>query len=67
MPGANSTAVKCSRAGCTNNATGELIWANPKIHTGDRTKTWLYCDDHLEFLKGYLSDRSFLLEVRARS
>ncbi len=52
--------VQCSRAGCSADATNKLIWANPKIHTDGRTKTWLACNEHLQFLIDYLETRGFL-------
>ena len=57
--------VKCSRAGCGEPAHFELVWRNPKIHTDGRTKTWLACGEHREFLVDYLSSRGFLLETKA--
>ncbi|MGO2140648.1 MAG: hypothetical protein ACTH30_09545 [Leucobacter sp.] len=53
----------CSRAGCRDEATWALRWRNPKIHTADRRKTWLACDEHREVLSAFLTDRSFPLEV----
>jgi len=53
---------QCSRAGCTQSASASLVWANPRIHQDGKTKTWLACDEHLDYLKGFLTDRSFLLE-----
>lgn len=53
----------CSRAGCSAEATWALRWRNPKIHTGERRKTWLACEAHLEVLRTFLTDRSFPLET----
>lgn len=53
----------CSRAGCRDAASWGLLWRNPKIHTPDRRKTWLACDEHREVLASFLSDRSFPLEI----
>ena len=49
----------CSRAGCTNPATAKVHWRNPRIHSVDRVKVWLACDDHTEFLHDYLQTRGF--------
>jgi hypothetical protein len=49
----------CSRAGCTMPARWNVNWRNPKIHTPDRVKVWLACDEHREFLFDYLATRSF--------
>lgn len=53
----------CSRAGCRDAAAWGLLWRNPKIHTPDRRKTWLACNEHREVLASFLSDRSFPLEI----
>ena len=53
----------CSRAGCREQATWRIDWRNPRIHTGDRFKTWLACDEHVEFLRGFLESRSFPVSV----
>ncbi|MCB1274477.1 MAG: hypothetical protein KDB25_08830 [Leucobacter sp.] len=54
---------ECSRAGCRAAAAHAIVWRNPKIHAADRRKTWLACDDHLDYLRGFLADRSFPIEV----
>ena len=36
----------------------ELRWNNPKLHTPDRRKVWLACDDHRESLVDFLAARS---------
>lgn len=53
----------CSRAGCREAATWRIDWRNPKIHTGERGKTWLACDEHVEYLRGFLEARSFPVSV----
>ena len=53
----------CSARGCRLPATWALRWNNPKIHTPDRRKTWLACDEHREHLEGFLSVRGFLRET----
>ncbi|MGL3807263.1 acetone carboxylase [Paeniglutamicibacter sp. R2-26] len=47
----------CSRKGCRVDATTRLLWNNPKIHTPERRKTWLACDEHADWLENYLSER----------
>jgi hypothetical protein len=54
----------CSRAGCRRAATTAIEWRNPRIHTGDRHKTWLACDEHVPVLREFLAARAFPLEVR---
>jgi hypothetical protein len=53
--------IKCSRAACQLAACFKLQWRNPKIHTDGRTKTWLACEQHREFLIEYLDTRGFYL------
>lgn len=53
----------CSAKGCRNPAAYALIWNNPKIHTPDRRKVWLACEEHRDSLSGFLSARGFLREV----
>jgi hypothetical protein len=53
----------CSGKGCRADATCGLLWNNPKIHTPERRKVWLACDDHREYLSEYLSVRGFLKQV----
>jgi hypothetical protein len=53
----------CSAKGCREDARWVLVWNNPKLHTPDRRKTWLACDDHREHLSQFLGVRGFLKEV----
>lgn len=67
MIGAEGPATeRCSRAGCTTPATWAVDWRNPRIHAADRVKTWLACDEHVEYLRGYLATRDFPVSVRER-
>ena len=54
----------CSRAGCRVEATAAIEWRNPRIHTGDRVKVWLACDEHVDVLREFLAARAFPLEVK---
>ncbi|MEV6212206.1 hypothetical protein [Kitasatospora sp. NPDC051914] len=56
-------AAVCSAKGCREAAGWVLVWNNPKLHTPDRRKTWLACDDHREHLSQFLGVRGFLKEV----
>ncbi|GLY93656.1 hypothetical protein [Actinoplanes sp. NBRC 103695] len=56
--------VQCSAKGCRASAAWRLLWQNPKIHVGDRRKTWLACDDHRQSLGDFLDARGFLREVQ---
>ncbi|MEV4558869.1 hypothetical protein AB0K51_18025 [Kitasatospora sp. NPDC049285] len=53
----------CSAKGCREAAVWSLLWNNPKLHTPDRRKTWLACDDHRESLSQFLAVRGFLKET----
>ena len=43
--------------------TWDLQWNNPKIHTPDRRKSWLACDEHRASLSDFLGARGFLKDV----
>jgi hypothetical protein len=58
-----ATRVQCSAKGCRADASWQLRWNNPKIHTLEYRKTWLACDDHRATLGGFLDLRGFLREV----
>ena len=53
----------CSGKGCREPATHALLWNNPKIHTPERRKVWLACQDHLEPLRSFLGSRGFVKDV----
>ena len=53
----------CSGKGCRADAAYGLLWNNPKLHTPDRLKTWLACEEHREFLSYFLSARGFLKDT----
>lgn len=53
----------CSRAGCRNDATFNVNWRNPRIHSEDRVKIWLACDEHRDYLEEYLATRNFPVVV----
>nr|WP_314844121.1 hypothetical protein [uncultured Microbacterium sp.] len=57
--------LECSRAGCRDVATTQVVWRNPRIHAADREKIWLACDEHVTFLHDYLAARDFPVIVRA--
>jgi hypothetical protein len=54
---------QCSAKGCRAPASWQLQWNNPKLHTPDRRKTWLACDDHRRSLSDFLDVRGFLRQV----
>lgn len=62
-PGAPGGAAPCSRAGCRTDASWQVVWRNPRIHTPDRRKVWLACDEHSEYLRDYLAARDFPVEL----
>jgi hypothetical protein len=53
----------CSAKGCQAEAGWALLWNNPKLHTPERRKVWLACEDHRGSLSDFLGARSFLRDV----
>lgn len=53
----------CSRVACECDARYKIIWQNQKIHGTERFKTWLSCDEHLNFLETFLRSRNFVVIV----
>ncbi|RFU40880.1 hypothetical protein DZF91_14695 [Actinomadura logoneensis] len=53
----------CSAKGCRAPAVWALRWNNPKIHTPERRKVWLACDEHRDGLSSFLDRRDFLKDV----
>ncbi len=54
-----SEPLTCSAKGCTAEAQHAVRWNNPKLHTPDRRKIWLACDDHEPTLRDFLHRRGF--------
>ncbi|MGH3497732.1 MAG: hypothetical protein ACRDP1_09745 [Nocardioidaceae bacterium] len=54
----------CSAKGCHRRATWAHLWNNPRLHTPERRKTWLACDEHKATLAAFLGARGFLRETR---
>lgn len=57
------TAATCSRAGCRERALWRVEWRNPKIHSPDRRKIWVACDEHRDYLRDCLAARDFPVAV----
>jgi hypothetical protein len=55
--------LTCSAKGCTAPAVWAVLWNNPRLHTPERRKVWLACDDHKESLSSFLGARDFLKDV----
>jgi hypothetical protein len=53
----------CSAKGCQEPALWALLWNNPKLHTPERRKVWLACEEHRGSLSEFLGARGFLIEV----
>ncbi len=53
----------CSRAGCRAPARWRIDWRNPRIHSEDRYKTWVACDEHRDYLQEFLVTRDFPVSV----
>ena len=62
MSGRESPAI-CAAKGCRAAATWAVVWNNPRLHTPDREKVWVACDEHKQPLADYLAVRSFLKRV----
>jgi hypothetical protein len=58
-----TTDVVCSARGCRAAATWALRWNNPRLHTPERRKTWVACDQHRGSLAEYLESRGLLRET----
>lgn len=58
-----STEAICSAKGCSGVAVYDLRWNNPKLHTPDRRKSWLACEEHRSTLGEFLQARGFLREI----
>jgi hypothetical protein len=54
----------CSARGCRSPAVHSLRWQNPKLHTAERRKIWLACDEHQQSLSEFLGARQFLKDVQ---
>ena len=55
----------CSARACQADARWDLLWNNPKIHTPERRKNWMACDEHKSSLSDFLGARGFLRDVVA--
>lgn len=53
----------CSARGCNAAAQWGLRWNNPKIHTPERRKVWLACDEHRAPLSAFLDLRGFFKDA----
>lgn len=58
-----ASSAQCSRAGCRLPASWRIEWRNPRIHTADRVKVWVACDEHRDYLRDYLAARDFPVAV----
>jgi hypothetical protein len=54
---------RCSARGCRVDAVHAVVWNNPKLHTPDREKVWLACDEHVETQRSFLGVRSMFRYV----
>ncbi|WP_329298900.1 hypothetical protein OG410_10730 [Streptomyces sp. NBC_00659] len=64
-PGSGPASPVCSAKACRADAVWVLAWNNPKLHTPERRKTWLACEEHREHLSSFLGVRGFLKDVVA--
>jgi hypothetical protein len=61
--GLGEPGIRCSAAGCGEDAAFRVNWRNPRIHTPDRVKVWLACPEHRDTLADYLGTRGFPVQV----
>jgi len=54
---------RCSAKGCRADAAYGILWNNPKLHTPERRKIWLACDEHADPLSEFLAKRGFLKDA----
>jgi hypothetical protein len=53
----------CSRKGCRERATWQLLWNNPRIHAPERRKAWASCPEHVMWFEEYLRERGLWKET----
>ncbi len=56
MIGFGETDARCSATGCRATPAYRVNWRNPRIHSAERVKVWLACDEHRDQLEAYLVD-----------
>jgi hypothetical protein len=61
--GVTEPEVICSSKGCRAEALYVLVWNNPSLHTSDREKKWVACEEHKASLSEFLDRRGFLRRV----
>ena len=62
-PAVAETGAVCSRKACRAEASWQLLWNNPRIHTAERRKIWLACAEHRGWLEDYLQTRGLWKET----
>lgn len=60
---AGAGGLVCSARGCRRAAAWALLWNNPRLHTPERRKVWLACEEHRVQLGEFLSVRGFLADT----
>jgi len=63
LAGVSHVVDTCSAKGCQAPAAWALLWNNPRLHTPERRKVWLACDEHRTSLADFLTARQFLRDV----
>ena len=59
MTATPTPALVCSAKGCRAVPEHAVVWRNPRLHTPERRKVWLACDEHEPTLREFLSMRGF--------
>lgn len=63
VPAPGPVEPTCSRKACGGPASWQLLWNNPRIHTPERRKVWLACNEHRDWLQDYLTTRGLWKET----
>ncbi|MCU1537782.1 MAG: hypothetical protein JWP82_2133 [Humibacillus sp.] len=62
-PASDAPERRCSSKGCRRVAAHAVVGRNPKLHSSERLKVWLACDEHRQPLADFVGLRGFLIEV----
>ena len=63
MTATPTPALVCSAKGCRAVPEHAVVWRNPRLHTPERRKVWLACEEHRDHLRDFVQVPGFLLEV----
>lgn len=63
QPNSDQSRAICSRKGCEQTASWQIVWNNPKVHSPERRKIWTSCIEHRIFLEDFVRSRQFWIET----